>query len=133
MIRQFVTEVGVYSIAFKSKKAQPIIDFAKRFEHALLTDDEELPSKALYREIKKLCADADKDYPRTQPLIVHEYRSKCYSGMMTEISVKPARKDGSFSDSYWIMIKLIDVKNEFDLSLERKGGDDKREQADILD
>ncbi len=32
-----------------------------------------------------------------------------------------------------MVIKLIDVKNEFDLSLERKGGDDKREQADILD
>ena len=123
MKRQFVSEVGVYAIAYKSKKSQPLIALAKRFEHALLSDGEALPSKTLYQTIKKLCADLDKDYPRTQPLIVREYRSKCYDGMMTEISIKPARKDGSFSDSYWIMIKLIDVKNEYDLKHERKGGD----------
>lgn len=123
MKRQFVTEVGVYAIAYKSKKSQSLIALAKRFEHTLLSDDEELPSKTLYQTIKKLCADLDKDYPRTQPLLVGEYRSKCYSGMMTEISVKPARKDGSFSDSYWVMIKLIDVKAEYDLALERKGGE----------
>ena len=123
MKRQFVTEVGVYAIAYKSKKSQSLIALAKRYEHTLLSDDEELPSKTLYQTIKKLCTDLDKDYPRTQPLLVREYRSKCYSGMMTEISVKPARKDGSFSDSYWVMIKLIDVKAEYDLALERKGGD----------
>lgn len=123
MKRQFVTEVGVYAIAYKSKKSQSLIALAKRFEHTLLSDDEAMPSKTLYQTIKKLCADLDKDYPRTQPLLVREYRSKCYSGMMTEISVKPARKDGSFSDSYWVMIKLIDVKAEYDLALERKGGD----------
>ena len=123
MKRQFVTEVGVFAIAYKSKKSQSLIALAKRFEHTLLSDDEELPSKTLYQTIKKLCADLDKDFPRTQPLLVREYRSKCYSGMMTEISVKPARKDGSFSDSYWVMIKLIDVKAEYDLARERKGGD----------
>lgn len=122
MKRQFVTEVGVYAIAYKSKKSQSLIALAKFYEHTLLSDDEKLPSKTLYQTIKKLCADLDKDYPRTQPLLVREYRSKCYSGMMTEISVKPARKDGSFSDSCWVMIKLIDVKAEYDLALERKGG-----------
>ena len=122
MKRQFVTEVGVYAIAYKSKKSQSLIALAKRFEHTLLSDDEELPSKSLYQTIKKLCADLNKDFPRTQPLLVEEYRSKCYSGMMTEISIKPARKDGSFSDSYWVMIKLIDVKAEYNLALERKGG-----------
>lgn len=123
MKRQFVTEVGVYAIAYKSKKSQSLIALAKRFEHTLLSDDEELPSKTLYQTIKKLCADLDKDFPRTQPLLVEEHRSKCYSGMMTQISIKPARKDGSFSDSYWVMIKLIDVKAEYDIALERKGGD----------
>lgn len=123
MKRQFVTEVGVFAIAYKSKKSQSLIALAKRFEHTLLSDDEELPSKTLYQAIKKLCADLDKDFPRTQPLLVEEYRSKCYSGMMTQITIKPARKDGSFSDSYWVVIKLIDVKAEYDLALERKGGD----------
>lgn len=123
MKRQFVTEVGVYAIAYKSRKSQSLIALAKRFEHTLLSDDEAMPSKTLYQTIKKLCEDLDKDYPRTQPLLVEVCRSKCYSGMMTVISVKPARKDGSFSDSYWVMIKLIDVKAEYDLALERKGGD----------
>lgn len=123
MKRQFVTEVGVYAIAYKSKKSQSLIALAKFYEHTLLSDDEAMPSKTLYQTIKKLCADLDKDFPRTQPLLVREYRSKCYSGMMTEISVKPARKDGSFSDSYWVVIKLIDVKAEYDLALERNGGD----------
>lgn len=122
MKRQFVTEVSVYAIAYKSKKSQSLIALAKFYEHTLLSDDEAMPSKTLYQTIKKLCADLDKDFPRTQPLLVEEYRTKCYSGMMTQISVKPARKDGSFSDSYWVMIKLIDVKAEYDLALERKGG-----------
>ncbi len=122
MKRQFVTEVGVFAIAYKSMKSKSLIALAKRFEHTLLSDDEELPSKTLFQTIKKLCADLDKDFPRTQPLLVEEYRSKCYSGMMTQISIKPARKDGSYSDSYWIMIKLIDVKNEYDLKRENQEG-----------
>ena len=54
MKRQFVTEVGVYAIAYKSKKSQSLIALAKFYEHTLLSDDEAMPSKTLYQTIKKL-------------------------------------------------------------------------------
>lgn len=114
MKRQFVSEVGVYSAAWNSKKATDLIAAVKCLEHALLSDDEELPSKAVYQKIYNLCSKLDKVFPKTLPLQVEHSRDKFYGGMRSVISIKPTRRDGSFSDSYWIMIYLIDVKRDFD-------------------
>ena len=121
MKRQFVTEVGIYDIAYKMKKAADLIAFAKRFEHALLSDNAELPSKTLAKKVRKLCEQLDEQFPKTLPFQVDEWRGKCYGGMKSDITVKPTRRDGSFSDSYLVQISLIDVKSDIDLSQE--GGD----------
>ena len=116
MKRQFVSEVGILSAAWHSKKAEDLIAFVKRYEHALLSDAEELPSTVLTAKISKLCAKLDAKFPKTMHLLVDNWRGKLYNGMHSKVSVKPARRDGSFSDSYWIMITLIDVKNDINLS-----------------
>lgn len=115
MKRQFVTEVGVFSIAWKAKKAEKLIAFVKRFEHALLQDDD-FPAKVLCVKIQKLCRELDEQFPKTMPLQVDIWRGKEYGGMKSEISVKPTRRDGSFSDSYWVIIRLFEVKTDFDFS-----------------
>ena len=115
MKRQFVTEVGVFAIAWKAKKAEALIAFVKRFEHALLQDDD-YPAKVLCVKIRKLCRELDEKFPKTMPLQVDIWRGKEYGGMKSEISVKPTRRDGSFSDSYWVIIRLFDVKTDFDFS-----------------
>lgn len=116
MNRQFVSEVGVFSAAWHSKKAEGLIAFVKRYEHAIVSDMGNLPDKALLLKVQKLCAELDKKFPKTQPLIVERSRDDLYGGKMSKISVKPSRRDGSFSDSYWVIMTLIDVKHEFCLA-----------------
>ena len=113
---QFVSDVSVFSAAWHSKKAEKLIAFVKRYEHALLSNDDSLPVAVLSVKIKKLCYKLDKEFPKTLPLLVDVSRDKLYRGKQSKISVKPSRRDGSFSDSYWIIVTLIDVKNNFDLS-----------------
>ena len=117
MNSQFVSDVGVFSIAWNSKKAESLVSFVKRFEHALLHGHKE-PARALYEKIKALCTKLDEKFPRTNPLIVEISRHQLYGGMQTKVSVKPSRRDGMFSDSYWIIITCIDVKSEFDFNQE---------------
>ena len=115
MKRQFVYDVAVFSVAYKSKKAERLISFAKRYEHALLQDNG-YPSAVLLKKIQKMCHELDKEFPKTLPMQVDIWRGKEYGGMKTEISIKPTRRDGSFSDSYWVIIRLFDVKTDFDFS-----------------
>ena len=116
MKRQFVSDAGVYSAAWKSKKAEDLVALVKRYEHALLCDAEDLPAKTLSAKIEKLCSKLDKKFPRTMPLLVEHSRHVLYGGKQSKISVKPARRDGGFNDSYWVILTLIDVKTDFDLS-----------------
>ena len=111
MNRQFVSDVSVYSAAWKSDKAKDVVSFVKRFEHVLLTDDKDLPAKVLFTRIKELCSNVDSKFPKTLPLLVEMSRDKLYGGMKSNISIKPSRRDGNFSDSYWVIMTLIDVKN----------------------
>lgn len=113
MNRQFVSDVGVFSAAWKSNKAKDVVSFVKRFEHVLLTDDKDLPAKVLFARIKELCSNVDSKFPKTLPLLVEMSRDQLYGGMQSKISIKPSRRDGSFSDSYWVIMTLIDVKNCF--------------------
>ena len=113
---QFVSDVSVFSAAWHSKKAEKLIAFVKRYEHALLSNDDSLPSDVLLVKIKKLCDKLDNEFPKTLPLLVEMSRDQLYGGMQSKISIKPSRRDGSFSDSYWVIMTLIDVKNNFDFS-----------------
>ena len=116
MKRQFVSDVGVFSIAYHAKKAEDLIAFFKRYEHSIVSDKGNLPAKVLFLKVQKLCATLDKKFPRTIPLLVEHSRHKLYGGIMSKISVKPSRRDGSFSDRYWVIITLIDVKHDFCLA-----------------
>lgn len=120
---QFVSDVSVFSAAWHSKKAEKLIAFVKRFEHAILTDDKYLPAKDLFVRIKKLCANIDSKFPKTLPLLVEMSRDQLYGGMQSKISIKPSRRDGSFNDSYWVIMTLIDVKNNFDFSNDATKGE----------
>ena len=113
---QFVSDVSVFSAAWHSKKAEKLIAFVKRYEHALISNDDSLPSDVLLVKIKKLCDKLDNEFPKTLPLLVDVCRGNLYGGRQSKISVKPSRRDGSFSDSYWVVVTLIDVKNNFDFS-----------------
>lgn len=113
MKSQFVSDVSVFSAAWKSNKAKDVVSFVKRFEHVLLTDDKELPAKVLFTRIKELCSNVDSKFPKTLPLLVEMSRGQLYGGMQSKISIKPSRRDGSFSDSYWVIMTLIDMKNYF--------------------
>lgn len=116
MKRQFVSDVGVFSIAYHAKKAEDLIALVKSYEHSIVSDKGNLPDKVLFLKVQKLCATLDKKFPRTMPLLVERSRHNLYGGMMSKISVKPSRRDGSFSDSYWVIMTLIDVKHEFSLA-----------------
>lgn len=120
---QFVSDVSVLSAAWHSKKAEKLIAFVKRYEHALLSNDDSLPSDVLLVKIKKLCDKLDNEFPKTLPLLVDVYRGNLYGGRQSKISVKPSRRDGSFSDSYWVIVTLIDVKNNFDFSNDATKGE----------
>ena len=116
MKRQFVSEVGVFFIAYHARKAEDLIALVKSYEHTIVSDKGNLPDKVLFLKVQKLCATLDKKFPRTMPLLVEHSRHKLYGGMMSKISVKPSRRDGSFSDSYWVIMTLIDVKHDFCLA-----------------
>lgn len=116
MKRQFVSDVGIFSAAWHSKKAEDLIAFVKSYEHSIVSDKGNLPDKVLFLKVQKRCAALDKKFPRTMPLLVEHSRHKMYGGMVSKISVKPSRRDGSFSDSYWVIITLIDVKHDFCLA-----------------
>lgn len=120
---QFVSDVGVFPAAWHSKKAEKLIAFVKRYEHALLSNDDSLPSDVLLVKIKKLCDKLDNEFPKTLPLLVDVHRGNLYGGRQSQISVKPSRRDGSFSDSYWVIVTLIDVKNNFDFSNDATKGE----------
>lgn len=116
MKRQFVSDVSIFSAAWHSKKAEDLIAFVKSYEHSIVSDKGNLPDKVLFLKVQKRCEALDKKFPRTMPLLVEHSRHKLYGGMMSKISVKPPRRDGSFSDSYWVIITLIDVKHDFCLA-----------------
>ena len=98
MKRQFVSDVGVFSIAYHARKAEDLIALVKSYEHSIVSDKGNQPDKVLFLKVQKLCATLDKKFPRTMPLLVEHSRHKLYGGMMSKISVKPSRRDGSFSD-----------------------------------
>lgn len=122
MKSQFVSDVSVFSAAWKSNKAKDVVSFVKRFEHAILTDDKDLPAIVLFERIKKLCVNIDSKFPKTLPLLVEMSRGQLYGGMQSKISIKPSRRDGSFNDSYWVIMTLIDMKNYF-LAREEAGNE----------
>lgn len=116
MKRQFVSDVVVFSIACHAKKAEELIALVKSYEHALLSADKVQPAEALFLKIKDLCALLDAEFPRTMPLLVEHSRHELNAGVISKISVKPSRRGGGFSDSYWVIMTLIDVKHDFHLA-----------------
>ena len=104
MRRMIVSRVTEYSIAFKSIKVNQLISFVRPFVSALLHDDKD-PSVTFFSMIKDRCRELDEASPQTTRLLVNRSRS----GNHVVITVKPSRRDGSFSDSLWLYIELVDV------------------------
>ena len=115
MRRMVVSRVTEYSIAFKSIKGHQLISFIRPFASALLHDDKD-PSVAFFSKIKEFCRKLDEASTHTTRLLVNRSRSDGH----VVITVKPSRRDGSFSDSYWLFIELVEVIS--DVYLNQEGG-----------